>query len=368
MPSYTRQVNKAQNLSDQVQSKEQAELYRFPSDQTYPASISYSLRRVIPLQEEAVRSILKAADELEKSEDTPQTDPNAGNPNADRAREEGRNSVPDRGPNYSARKSQKEKSEAQAYTDVRTDIFGMKTAAVTPRKQVVLYFPQSLAVNDGVQYNQAQLGMAGTAAMGALANGSSLTGAVGAAAQGGMRSLTDLGSLLTGNMDLAQAGGALAVSRVASSMGSSGLAAAAQVGLQVKVNPNNRALFQGVNVRSFSFTYEFIPRSPEEANEIQQIVKFFRTELYPSTPLNLFESGIPLGYRFPHLFEIKLRYNNDVNVKLPQPLYCYLRDVQTNFNPSSMSWHADGSPTQIQMTLNFTEYRTLRKEDIEAGQ
>lgn len=364
MPSYTRQVNKAQNLSDQVQSKEQAELYRFPSDQTYPASISYSLRRVIPLQEEAVRAILKKASELENNDDTPQTDPNETGSTYDPVGTQ----VPDKGPNFAARAAEKEKSEATAYTDVRTDIFGMKTAAVTPRKQVILYFPQSLAVNDGVQYNQAQLGATGTAALGALRNSGSLTSATAAAVEGAMRSITDLGSLLSGNLDLQKAGGALAVSRVANAMGTSGLAAAAQVGLQVKVNPNNRALFQGVNVRSFSFTYDFVPRSPEEAEEIHQIIKFFRTELYPSTPLNLFESGIPLGYRFPHLFEIKLRYNNDVNTKLPQPLYCYLRDVQTNFNPQSMSWHADGSPTQIQMTLNFTEYRTLRKEDIEAGQ
>lgn len=365
MPSYTRQVNRAQNLGDQVQTKEQSEIYRFPSDQTYPASISYSLRRVIPLQEEAVRSILKKAQELENNDDTPQTDPNAGNPN--QADYEAAAGITDQGPNFASRSAEKEKSEAQAYTDVRTDIFGMKTVAVTPRKQVVLYFPQSLAVNDGVQYNQAQLGAIGTAAIGAMRNSGSLASAAAGAVEGSMRSITDLGSLMSGNLDLAQAGGALAVSRVANSFGGSGLAAAAQVGLQVKVNPNNRAIFQGVNVRSFSFTYDFIPRSPEEAEEINQIVKFFRTELYPSTPLNLFESGIPLGYRFPHLFEIKLRYNNDVNTKLPQPLYCYLRDVQTNFNPQSMSWHADGSPTQIQMTLNFTEYRTLRKEDIEAG-
>ena len=52
---------------------------------------------------------------------------------------------------------------------------------------------------------------------------------------------------------------------------------------------------------------------------------------------------------------------------MPQPLLCYLRDVTTSYNPGSMSFHADGSPTEIDMSVNFQEFRGLTKQDIESG-
>jgi len=362
---YKKSYKKKEDVNAQIQSKERSEIYRFPSDQNYPASISYSLRRVIPLQEEAVQALLKKGEELEKKVSGEEVE-NVSDDYAIGQQGEFSTDQPV-GPDLKSRTEDKIESEGKTYyRDVQTDTFGMKTAAVTPQKQVILYFPQSVQYNDGVSYNQQALGSVGLAALTAARNGSTTVEAMGRAFQEGLKPLTDL---LSGNLnDLSKQGTALAVSRIAAQTSGQGkLGTAASVGLQVKMNPNTRTVFQGVNIRNFTFTYDFIARSPDEANEIKNIIKFFRTELYPSTPLNIGTSGLPLGYKFPNLFEIKLRYNNSPNVNLPQPIFCYLRDVQTNYNPGSMSFHADGNPTQIQMTLNFSEYRALRREDVEAG-
>ena len=42
----------------------------------------------------------------------------------------------------------------------------------------------------------------------------------------------------------------------------------------------------------------------------------------------------------------------------------YLRSVSTTYNPSSMTFHPDGKPNEIDMTLSFVEHRTLHRGDI----
>ena len=44
-----------------------------------------------------------------------------------------------------------------------------------------------------------------------------------------------------------------------------------------------------------------------------------------------------------------------------------LISVQTTYNPSSMGWHVDGKPSEVDLTLNFGEPRALSKRDIEDG-
>jgi hypothetical protein len=67
------------------------------------------------------------------------------------------------------------------------------------------------------------------------------------------------------------------------------------------------------------------------------------------------------------MFKIQYMYNNQLNTKLPQPLMCYLRNVSTTYNGASMVFHSDGNPTEIDLSLSFTEFRALTKQDILEG-
>ena len=46
---------------------------------------------------------------------------------------------------------------------------------------------------------------------------------------------------------------------------------------------------------------------------------------------------------------------------------CYLRSVSTNYNPSSMAFHPDGRPVEIDLSLSFVEEVTVNRKDIEEG-
>ena len=50
------------------------------------------------------------------------------------------------------------------------------------------------------------------------------------------------------------------------------------------------------------------------------------------------------------------------NKNTPRILPCYLRDVTTTFNPSNQSMHANGEFGEIDMSLAFTETRTLSRK------
>jgi len=52
------------------------------------------------------------------------------------------------------------------------------------------------------------------------------------------------------------------------------------------------------------------------------------------------------------------------NAKIPQLEYCFLRGVQSSYNPTGQSFHADGYPNEIDLTLRYQEYRALSKKDI----
>ena len=48
-------------------------------------------------------------------------------------------------------------------------------------------------------------------------------------------------------------------------------------------------------------------------------------------------------------------------------LYCYLESIGVNYNPTANTFHADGYPTQTNLTLNFIEYRTLSRASVVRG-
>jgi hypothetical protein len=217
-----------------------------------------------------------------------------------------------------------------------------------------LYFPLSVTFNDDVQYEGFNLGGLGAGALSGLKNNQTITQAV---AESVSKGLGNIFNFAFGNLSGDAAKYAAAKF---GNFGPQGLQTALTVAAQAAVNPNTRTIFRGVTIREFSFNFKMIPRSAQEAREIASIIKFFRSELYPEA----FDvGGLPLGYHFPNMFKIELLHRNS-NAKIPQLEYCFLRGVQSSYNPTGQSFHADGYPNEIDLTLRFQEYRALSKKDI----
>lgn len=226
---------------------------------------------------------------------------------------------------------------------------------------VVLYLPANIIVNDVVSYEQFDLGAIGAIGLSGIQAGQ---GAVSALARGVGQATGSLVSLLTGDV-ADQRGARLAAARLAEQGGTTA-SGAVRAGLATTLNPNSINLFKSVQLREFSFTFKMIANSSREADEIDNIIQFFRATMYPDT-INFDPTGlnVPIGYEFPDKFQIEMRYNGEqVGVRI---LNSVLRSVQTNYNPQSMSWHKDGKPSEVDITLAFGEERTLNRNDIFEG-
>lgn len=240
--------------------------------------------------------------------------------------------------------------------NIAAAVKGVKFSTDTKAPLVDLYMPAgNIVMNEGVDYGPADLNPMGMTAAAGLAAGDSLIAAFGKGLGEGFNSIFGLNSNMS-NSDVAR----LAVGRLANKL-PSGVAAAGQLAVQATANPNSRALFRNVNLREFNFTFKFIATSPSEAREVQAIIRHFRREMYPSTiPVG----DIPIGYNFPNAFGIEFKYKG-TKAKIPKIETCYLRNLQTSYNPTSSTFHTDGQPNEIDLTLNFIEVRTLNQEDID---
>ena len=236
-------------------------------------------------------------------------------------------------------------------------ISGDKSPQRTNR-QVSLYLPLGIQYRDNVAYENMDLGASGGAAELAMKSGAS---ALAAMIDTGAQTLAagfkgSAGSALT----------TLGATKLLAKVPGLGneLGGASKLAGRVTTNPNTRVLFKQVNLRQFAFTFKFIPTSQKEAEEVKQIVKFFRTELYPED-IKLEEFNVSVGYKFPNKFAIDVVYDGEEVATKIKP--CYLRDVGVTYNNTAMSMHSDGNFSEVEMTLSFQETRTLNRKDVEEG-
>lgn len=258
--------------------------------------------------------------------------------------------------------SDPEKARESIQTLESTSISSLK---ISPFGQSCsLYLPVSYNVNESLNYDTSTaLNISGAATVASVNSGAStLVGAVGAGITAGFDSITQFfGGGATG------VAARIAAARLASTpLGAlvpEGVRNAIGLIARVTVNPNIRTTFNGVAIREFQFQFKFLPRSSEESAEVKRIIKLFRLRAFPRE----IGDDFPVGFEYPEIFKIRLLSGKDGDYKhVGTPIkFCYLRNIQTIYNPTSQTFHPDGAPTEIDLNLSFVEYKTISKRDIE---
>ena len=222
-------------------------------------------------------------------------------------------------------------------------------------RKVSLYLPVGLQYRDNVGYDNMDLGAMGGAAEAGLKSGE---GAIRGMIEGGFKTLTS-GLSGNANADVAK----LATVKIMSNFPDE-VSGAFRSATGVTSNPNTRVLFKSVTLREFAFAFKFYPSSRKEAEEVKEIIKLFRTELYPENiNLDVAGSSISIGYKFPNKFRIDVEYDGqDIATKIKP---CFLKDISVTYNNTAMSMHSDGNFQEIEMSLSFQETRTLNRKDVE---
>lgn len=212
-------------------------------------------------------------------------------------------------------------------------------------KQVELYLPQSIQFPDKVEYENQDLGAVGAAI-----------------ADGGDKELA-LPTESLGNSDVQKQLLTNIISKFSDRAGN-----IARARSKVAPNPNTRALFKQVGLRQFQFSFKLIPTSETEAENIKEIIKLFRTELYPEDiPFRVGEQVLSLGYKFPNRFQVEMTYaGKTIGPKIAP---AYMDSFLTNYNSTGPAFFIgqSGNPQFSEIDINFTltESKTLSRKSIE---
>ena len=221
---------------------------------------------------------------------------------------------------------------------------------------IILYMPASIVSNYSAAYKNTELG----ADVGQVA---------------GMASKADMSSV-GGIVDLIKGGagiGAHKMERAGLSMVGAALGGdlnAARDKLSNRAQNNFlEATFTGLDFRKFSFSWKFTPKSPEEAKQVQKIIKTFKFHMLPEI------KGGDHGRWFttPAEFDLFYMFRGDENEWINKIQTCVLLNMEVNYAPNGyqtfrpIEGKNGAPPSEIDMKLDFQETKLITKEDVNLG-
>lgn len=123
-------------------------------------------------------------------------------------------------------------------------------------------------------------------------------------------------------------------------------------------NAKAEQLFKGVDFRTFSYDYDFSPRSEAEAASVLNIIRMFRHHMLPEYA----DKGSYM-FIYPSEFEIKYFKGDKENEYLEKQMTAVLLTCNVNYTPNGQfNTFPNGMPTQIRMQLQFKELGLATKE------
>jgi len=253
---------------------------------------------------------------------------------------------------------------------------GPKAAYRQQKRAIALHLPTDLTSRYSMTWEESSL--AGTTALAMAMEGAGkalLAGTAGAAVGGlvGKAFNGKRGAVVGAALGGAAAGGAVlagTAGKVAANYGAGlalqipGAGEALSKSSGVAANPKKEQLFKAVDYRTFTFTYQFFPRSAQEAQNVRDIIQEFKLHMHPEYK----DAAGNFLYLYPSEFDIFYYQNGRENTNLHRHTSCVLTDMVVSYTPqATVSMFPDGMPTQINVSLTFKELALLTKESILNG-
>jgi hypothetical protein len=121
-------------------------------------------------------------------------------------------------------------------------------------------------------------------------------------------------------------------------------------------NPREYTLFHSPKLRTFNFSFKFLPKNEEENKEVEHIIKFFRYNSYPTVTASRIDFVAP-----PH-FKIDFINDDESMIQIPGPVV--LENITTTFNPTTTALVRKGpdgkrKPVEYELSLSFREVEPI---------
>jgi len=137
----------------------------------------------------------------------------------------------------------------------------------------------------------------------------------------------------------------------------------AEAGLGIVTNSRIGLLFKKTGLRTFQFSFNFMPKSEQEVKMVMDIITRFKWHAAPQIDKN-YDSI----YNYPELWKIEFHKGNDINQHLFKTTWSALTNIALNYSPQGVwATFKDGMPVNVQMDLTFMEIEAIDKKFIKAG-
>ena len=246
--------------------------------------------------------------------------------------------------------------------------FALQTGSQSNRKKKViksiinLPIPRNVTDSQGVQYGESGLNPLEATGLSAVAGGVDPTGSV-VALKNAFKTLASGSAEVLSNNEVQGAIGAAVAGTAIGALG--GNVSADQLISRATgqiLNPNLELLFNGVGIRTFPFSFQFFPRNRSEGQVVMDIIRTFKIEMAPSRTTKSEAKGIFI--KAPSIFHLKYKKGNSAHPFLNRFQPAVLSDMKVNYTAAGThSTFYDGTPTHIQVDMQFKELNPIFRED-----
>ena len=220
---------------------------------------------------------------------------------------------------------------------------------------IALYMPPSVSVSYGANYNDTEIG--------------TFAGEAQAAIQAFMdareRGTTD--TALREASNRAMEGIRQSLGRIgiqALNVAAPGAAALIAIERGRIITPQMELMFSGIGRRDFSYEFTFVPKSRQEADRIEEIIKSFKIHMHADF---VGAEGSMREMEIPDFFNIKYMYKGNENTHLNRISTCVLTKMDVNYGADRFVAYEDGVPQTTKLSLSFTELEIITRDAIKEG-
>ena len=206
---------------------------------------------------------------------------------------------------------------------------------------IAIYMPQTLKFNLQADYGAEEIG-----------------GGLGAFSK--LRDAMNSGNFFGGDMKAVGA----QVGKLVTGLGSfatGGLGAGVNAALQRRTGiapaAMSEMIFNGIDYRTFSFTFKFTPRSKKESDVVNNLLHEIKESMLPLK----YGTGSIAAYKVPHEFTIRFMRGTQINPFIDQIGLCACTGVDIDYGGDKFSTHPSGDPVSIDATLTFKELELMER-------
>lgn len=131
------------------------------------------------------------------------------------------------------------------------------------------------------------------------------------------------------------------------------------------LNPNLELLFGGPTLRSFRFSFKFVPRNESEAREVKEIIRCLKINMAPKVKGTSIANTM---MKTPNVFELRYKKGTSPHPFLNRFKQCFLENISVNYTADgTYATYENGEPVSMTMDLSFKEIEPVYDSDYDEG-